>query len=215
MGLIILWWQAFYRLLFVAALIAASSAMPLHDEVLPEDNQLISSLGDNLSALMDKLPKDLQQEIKNHPGETEEQFRFLVGKYQPSNVAASLVSEEQSDSVVKTAESGLMEGDVAALTQVEGFSMCFLYEAIFNARIQLLLEAETESRIRNGEPRMVAIVRVIMWYINIAVSPGGAKRNGGITNTPQVRWHDNVFPRGHGQGWLSYSNVCARDGCNC
>ena len=41
-GLIILWWQAFYRLLLVAALIAASSAIPLNDEILPEDNQFIS-----------------------------------------------------------------------------------------------------------------------------------------------------------------------------
>ena len=49
MGLIILWWQAFYRLLFVAALIAASNAIHLNDEILPEGNQFLSvdnSVGD-------------------------------------------------------------------------------------------------------------------------------------------------------------------------
>ena len=39
MGLTSLWWQAFYRLLLVAALIAASGAIPLNDEIIPEDNQ--------------------------------------------------------------------------------------------------------------------------------------------------------------------------------
>jgi len=34
--------QRFYRLLLVAALIAASGAIPLNDEILPEDNQFIS-----------------------------------------------------------------------------------------------------------------------------------------------------------------------------
>ena len=72
---LIMLWQAFYRLLLVATLIAASSAMPLNDEVLPEDNhvlpednQWISSLGDDLSALKDRIrPKDRLQKVKNHP----------------------------------------------------------------------------------------------------------------------------------------------------
>ena len=34
--------QGFYRLLLVAALIAASGAIPLNNEILPEDNQFIS-----------------------------------------------------------------------------------------------------------------------------------------------------------------------------
>ena len=51
-GLIILLWQAFYRLLLVAALIAASNAT-LDDEIIPEDNQFVSvdnSAGDQTTA---------------------------------------------------------------------------------------------------------------------------------------------------------------------
>ena len=60
-GLSILWGQALYQLLLVAALIAASGAIPLNDEILPEDNEFIS---------VERVQS--AQQVEGHEAETDE-----------------------------------------------------------------------------------------------------------------------------------------------
>ena len=62
--------QRFYRLLLVAALIAASGAIPLNDEILPEDNQFISvdnSAGDQTTSAVQSA-----QQVARNEAETDE-----------------------------------------------------------------------------------------------------------------------------------------------